>query len=104
MSEGPPDSIDSKAVLRRVAYDARNAQDDKDRISEIAVATLVQLPEYHAAETVLWYLDCRSELRTRHALPSALSSGKHIVVPYCTVDHAGANMLGLWRLERLDEL
>ena len=53
---------------------------------------------------MLWYLDCRSELRTRQALPAALASGKRIVVPYCTVDEAGANKLGLWRLKSMDEL
>jgi 5-formyltetrahydrofolate cyclo-ligase len=90
--------------MRRAAYDARNAQPDKDRVSELAVAALVQLPEYKAAQTVLWYLDCRSELRTRQALPDALASGKRIVVPYCTVDDAGANKLGLWWLQSLDEL
>jgi 5-formyltetrahydrofolate cyclo-ligase len=91
-------------VLRRAAYDARNAQPDKERVSEVAVANLVALPEYRAAETVLWYIDCRSEVRTKHALPQALDSGKRIVVPYCTVDDAGANKLGLWRLERMEEL
>jgi 5-formyltetrahydrofolate cyclo-ligase len=96
--------LDAKATMRRAAYDARNAQPDKDRISEIAVATLMQLPEYQAAQTILWYIDCRSELRTKHALPAALGSGKQIIIPYCTVDDAGANKLGLWRLERMDEL
>jgi 5-formyltetrahydrofolate cyclo-ligase len=96
--------MDAKGVLRRAAYDARNAQPDKERVSEVAVANLVALPEYRAAETVLWYIDCRSEVRTKHALPQALDSGKRIVVPYCTVDDAGANKLGLWRLERMEEL
>jgi 5-formyltetrahydrofolate cyclo-ligase len=96
--------MDTKGVLRRAAYDARNAQPDKERVSEVAVANLVALPEYRAAETVLWYIDCRSEVRTKHALPQALDSGKRIVVPYCTVDDAGANKLGLWRLERMEEL
>lgn len=90
--------------MRRAAYDARNAQPDKELVSEQAVAALVQLPEYQAAKTVLWYLDCRSELRTRQALPAALASGKRIVVPYCTVDETGANKLGLWLLESMDEL
>jgi len=90
--------------MRRMAYDARNAQKNKDRVSQVAVATLLQLPEYQAAKTVLWYLDCRSELRTRHAIPGALESGKKIIVPYCTVDETGANKLGLWWLERMDEL
>jgi 5-formyltetrahydrofolate cyclo-ligase len=96
--------LDAKATMRRAAYDARNAQPDKDRVSEIAVATLVELPEYQAAQTVLWYIDCRSELRTKHALTPALASGKQIIIPYCTVDETGANKLGLWRLERMDEL
>src|SRR5580700_5332422 len=96
--------LDPKATMRRAAYDARNAQPEKDPISETAVAMLMQLPEYQAAQTVLWYIDCRSELRTKHALPAALESGKQIIVPYCTVDEAGANKLGLWRLERMEEM
>jgi 5-formyltetrahydrofolate cyclo-ligase len=96
--------VDAKATMRRAAYDARNSQPDKDRISEIAVASLMRLPEYHAANNVLWYLDCRSELRTRHALPDILKSGQRIVVPYCTVDDRGQNKLGLWWLKALDEL
>jgi 5-formyltetrahydrofolate cyclo-ligase len=104
LSETSPDKLDAKGQMRRAAYDARNAQADKDRVSDIAVAALVQLPEYQAAKTVMWYLDCRSELRTRQALPAALASGKAIVVPYCTLDDAGANKLGLWWLQSLDEL
>ncbi|MEX0641866.1 MAG: 5-formyltetrahydrofolate cyclo-ligase [Pirellulales bacterium] len=104
MNETAPELMDAKGLLRRAAYDARNAQDEKDRVSEIAVTTLVQLPEYQSAHTVLWYLDCRSELRTRPGLPEALAGGKRIVVPYCTVDDSGANKLGLWWLQELNEL
>jgi len=96
--------MEAKGIMRRAAYDARNAQKNKDRVSEIAVATLVQLPEYQAAKTALWYLDCRSELRTLHALPKALASDKKIIIPYCTVDDFGANKLGLWWLQSMDEL
>jgi 5,10-methenyltetrahydrofolate synthetase len=96
--------LDRKAAMRRAAYDARNSQGDKDRLSELAVARLVALPGYQRARTALWYIDCRSELRTKFALPAALASGKRIVVPYCTVDEAGANKLGLWLLETMDEL
>jgi 5-formyltetrahydrofolate cyclo-ligase len=98
------EKIDAKAAMRRRAYDARNAQVQKDEISGIAVHALIELPEYVAARTVLWYLDCRSELRTRRALPQLLASDKRIVVPYCTVDEHGANKLGLWRLESMEEL
>lgn len=90
--------------MRRAAYDARNGRSDKDQVSQIAVATLLEIPEYQAAQTVLWYLDCRSELRTRHVLPELLTSDKRIIVPYCTVDDTGANKLGLWWLQSLDEL
>jgi 5-formyltetrahydrofolate cyclo-ligase len=104
MTEASTETTDPKAQMRRAAYDARNAQADKDQISEIAVNRLVDLAEYQGSKTVLWYIDCRSELRTKHALPAALVSGKRIVVPYCTVDEAGANKLGLWLLENMDEL
>jgi len=104
LSEATPELMDAKALMRRAAYDARNAQTDKEVVSQVAVGRLMQLPEYEAARTVLWYLDCRSELRTRHALPAALQSNKRIVVPYCTVDDFGANKLGLWWLVSVDEL
>lgn len=93
-----------KQILRRKAYDARKAQPDKEAVSRRAIARLVELPEYRRARSVMWYVDCRSELRTQHALPAVLDSGKRIVVPYCTVDERGDNKLGLWLLESLDEL
>jgi 5-formyltetrahydrofolate cyclo-ligase len=98
------DSLNAKTAIRRAAYDARAAQEDKDRASQRAVASLMQLPEYTTSKTVLWYVDCRSELRTRYALPAALVSDKRVVVPYCTTDDNGNNKLGLWWLKRLDEL
>jgi 5-formyltetrahydrofolate cyclo-ligase len=94
----------AKSILRRAAYDARAAERNKDSASQSAVASLVKLPEYQAASTALWYLDCRSELRTRHAIPAALASGKKIVIPFCTVDESGANKLDLWWLQAMDEL
>jgi 5-formyltetrahydrofolate cyclo-ligase len=93
-----------KAQLRRQAYDARNAQEHKDDVSGTIVERFVALPEYAAAKTAMWYLDVRSEVRTRHRLADALTSGKRIVVPYCTVDEQGANKLGLWHLTGMDEL
>jgi 5-formyltetrahydrofolate cyclo-ligase len=98
------EKLDAKGAMRRRAYDARNAQSDKDQVSARALESLVRLPQYQSARTVLWYLDCRSELRTRHALPEALASDQRIVVPYCTVDDFGANRLGLWLLESFEEL
>jgi 5-formyltetrahydrofolate cyclo-ligase len=96
--------IERKAKLRRQAYDARNAQTHKDDVSKTIVERFIGLPEYAAADTAMWYLDVRSEVRTRHHLGDALGSGKKIVVPYCTVDDRGANKLGLWHLTSMDEL
>lgn len=93
-----------KAALRRRAYDARNAQENKDEVSDVIVGRFVALPEYAAAGTVMWYLDVRSEVRTRHRIADALAAGKRIVVPYCTIDERGANKLGLWHLAGMDEL
>src|SRR5262245_57299937 len=98
------DPLNTKAAMRRAAYDARAAQEDKDCLSQFAVAALMQLPEYVASKTVLWYLDCRSELRTRQALPAALTSDKQVAVPYCTTDENGDNKLGFRWLRSLDEL
>jgi 5-formyltetrahydrofolate cyclo-ligase len=96
--------LERKARLRRQAYDARNAQEDKDAVSKAIVERFVALPEYAAANTVMWYLDVRSEVRTRHQLADALNGGKRIIVPYCTVDENDANKLGLWHLTSMDEL
>lgn len=95
---------EQKNLLRRQAYDARNAQENKDDVSRLAIERFLQLPEYQAAKTALWYIDCRSELRTRHHLPAALASGKRIAVPFCTTDAKGHNHLGLWLLEDMSEL
>jgi 5-formyltetrahydrofolate cyclo-ligase len=104
VSEALSGEVDTKASMRRAAYNARNAQPDKAQVSETAVARLMELPEFQAARTVLWYIDCRSELRTQQALPAALASGQRVVVPYCTVDAHGQNKLGLWWLQSMDEL
>ena len=98
------DLAERKNLWRRQAYDARNAQVDKDEVSRLALERFLALPEYQAAQTVMWYIDCRSELRTRHHLPAAIASGKRIVVPFCTTDEEGQNKLGLWLLESMDEL
>lgn len=96
--------VERKAGLRRQAYDARNAQPDKDAVSKVIIERFIAVPEYAAAHTVMWYLDVRSEVRTRHQLGDALNGEKRIIVPYCTVDESGANKLGLWNLASMDEL
>jgi hypothetical protein len=58
------------------------------------------LPEYAQASTVMFYIDVRSEVRTRHDLELALQSGKTIIVPWCNDD----GELELFRLASMDEL
>jgi 5-formyltetrahydrofolate cyclo-ligase len=63
------------------------------------------LPEYQNAHTIMWYIDCRSELRTKPELLAEVAKGeKKIIVPYCTEDENGDNKLGLWWMESLEEM
>lgn len=93
-----------KAQLRRQGYSARRDTPHKEEASAAALERIQTLPEYAAARTVMWYLHCRSELRTHDGVERQLRTDKRIVVPYCTVDDAGENRLGLWRLESIQEL
>jgi 5-formyltetrahydrofolate cyclo-ligase len=88
-----------KQKIRDQAHANRNAQENKDQLSHQIVAKCMSLPEYELANTVLFYLDVRSEVRTRNDLDKALASGKKIVVPYC-VD----GELELFHLEQNEEL
>ena len=94
-----PGLFERKKAIREQAHANRNAQANKDEISRRIVAKFLALPEYSAAQTVMFYVDVRSEVRTRHDLANALVSGKRIVVPYC-VD----GELELFHLEQMDEL
>jgi 5-formyltetrahydrofolate cyclo-ligase len=93
------DAAARKQAIREQAHANRNAQENKDELSREIVAKFMGLPEYQAARTVLFYLDVRSEVRTRHSLEAALQSGKKIVVPYC-VD----GELELFHFEHMEEL
>ena len=93
-----------KQQQRHEAHKARNAQVDKDRLSDIICTKFVAQPDYQIAETVMWYLHCRSEVRTLSGVETALNSSKKNVIPYCTIDDRGQRKLGLWLLEDLSEL
>lgn len=95
---------DLKSRQRRKAYDVRNEQIDKDVMSRIICAQFVAHPVYQQAKTVMWYIHCRSEVRTQSALLGELDAGKRMVIPYCTKDQQGHNKLGLWWLEDFAEL
>ena len=57
-----------KNKMRREAYDRRNAQENKDEISARACERFMALPEYQKANVAMWYIDCRSETRTKPQL------------------------------------
>jgi 5-formyltetrahydrofolate cyclo-ligase len=88
-----------KQAIREQAHENRRLQKDKDELSQRICETFVGLPEYAAAHTVMFYVDVRAEVRTRHFLPTALSHGKRIVVPYCVEGD-----LELFHLETMEEL
>ncbi|MEZ6113094.1 MAG: 5-formyltetrahydrofolate cyclo-ligase [Pirellulaceae bacterium] len=88
-----------KQEIRSAAHANRQAQPNKDEVSRRIVARFMALPEYAAARTVMFYVDVRAEVRTRHDLAGALETGKRIVVPYC-VD----GELELFHLEDMNEL
>ena len=97
--------MEKKNLMRRKAYDARAAQENKDEISENICERFIALPEYQNAKTAMWYIDCRSETRTKKHLQQEIQKqDKKIIVPYCTVDENGDNKLGLWHLKSFDEL
>ena len=94
----------NKKQQRRQAYEARQAQPDKDAVSRLICAEFIAQPEYQQAKTVMWYVHCRSEVITLPALASELKRSKRRVIPYCTHDEQGQKKLGLWLLEDINEL
>lgn len=94
------DVQDLKNQLRKTAHANRNEQKNKDQLSRRIVRAFMSLPEYATASTVLFYVNVRSEVRTRLDLADALDSDKTIVVPWCNAD----DELELFRLDNMDEL
>ena len=88
-----------KRAIREQAHAQRTQQEDKDELSRAICEKFAALPEYAVAKSVMFYLDVRSEVRTRHYLPTALSHGKRIVIPYCVQGE-----LELFLLSDMDEL
>lgn len=91
---------DKKNALRKQAHSSRNDQANKDELSRRIVGAFMALPEYATADTVMFYVDVRSEVRTRLDLEAALDSGKTIVVPWCNDD----GELELFKLTSMDQL
>ncbi|MGL4419470.1 MAG: 5-formyltetrahydrofolate cyclo-ligase [Gemmataceae bacterium] len=101
MSTTPDDPQTIKAALREQARKNRVAQKDKLAVSETILAKFHALPAFHAATTVMYYVDAGSEVKTRQALAAAIATGKTIVVPWCIVE---TNELELFHLQDVSEL
>jgi 5-formyltetrahydrofolate cyclo-ligase len=95
-----PTLFERKAAIRKQAHAARRELTHKDELSRLIVSRFVDLPEYASADTVMYYVDVRDEVRTRHALPEAICTGKRIIVPWCNDE----GELELFHLESMDEL
>jgi 5-formyltetrahydrofolate cyclo-ligase len=90
---------EKKRRIRERALANRRAQENKDELSRDIWNRATALPAYRQADTILFYVSMRTEVRTRNALALALDSGKKAVVPYCVEGE-----LGLFRLEHISEL
>jgi 5-formyltetrahydrofolate cyclo-ligase len=100
MADTQDDFQERKQRIREQAHANRNKQENKDELSRAIVERFLALPDYAAARTVMFYIDVRAEVRTRHSLPEALRSGKKIVVPWCN----DQGELELFHLTSMDEL
>ena len=88
-----------KNEIRKQAHENRREQKNKETLSSHITDRFMALPEYEAAAVVMFYVDVRSEVRTRNKLSAALGGPQSIVVPYC-VD----GELELFLLEDMSEL
>jgi 5-formyltetrahydrofolate cyclo-ligase len=89
-----------KNTIREQAHENRRRQENKDELSRAICEAFVSLPEYASARTVMFYVDVRTEVRTRDFLATALTHGKKIVVPWC---HENGE-LELFRLTSMEDL
>lgn len=95
----PLDQFEQKRRLRAEVLSHRANQSDKDAVSHQILRRLFGVTSYQAAETVLFYVDVRSEVRTSVGLSQVLGSGKRLVVPFCV----GAELELFW-LQDMAEL
>ena len=68
--------MEKKSGMRREAYDRRAAQENKDEVSAKACERFMELPEYKSAQVIMWYIDCRSETRTKPHLIKEVEKGE----------------------------
>ena len=91
----------NKKSIRKQILELRDQQKDKELLSQKIMEKVFTLGEFDRANTVLIYLDIKSEVRTRPQLSKLLSLGKIIAVPFVT--RLGLDLFHLEDLKELEE-
>ncbi len=93
-----------KQQQRKLAYQMRKQQQNRTMLSARIASRVTGLISYQTAKTVMCYIHCRSEVETGALIHRIQADGKRCVVPFCTTDLSNNRILGLWRLDNIDEL
>lgn len=75
----------TKSQLRKEYTFIRESmeQSDVDRLSEKIISTVVKLPVYQKAETVMLYLNFKNEVDSIKMIEECFKQGKKVALPYC---------------------
>ena len=88
--------LEDKRRARELALAARRAQSNQDETSLAICQRLSALPIFQTANCILFYVDARSEVRTRSLLKEALDRQRKIAAPYCQGDDLAIARLDHW--------
>ncbi|WP_437188158.1 5-formyltetrahydrofolate cyclo-ligase [Planctomicrobium sp. SH668] len=91
--------MNTKETLRKFAALQRSQQPAPQEASQSILDTLVTIDGWAQAQTILFYVNVRSEVMTLPLIQQSVNSTKVCVVPYCM-----KNELRLIELQSLDEL
>lgn len=75
----------TKSELRREYTQMREAMDQSEveRLSEKIIDTILKLPVFKRAETVMVYLNFKNEVDSLRMIEESYKAGKKVVIPYC---------------------
>jgi 5-formyltetrahydrofolate cyclo-ligase len=76
----------TKSELRREYTKMREDMDQSEveRLSEKIIDTVLKLPVFKRAETVMVYLNFKNEVDSLKMIEESYKAGKKVVIPYCT--------------------
>lgn len=75
----------TKSELRREYTQIREAMDQSDveRLSEKIIDTVLKLPVFKKAKTVMVYLNFKNEVDSLRMIEESYKAGKKVVIPHC---------------------